>query len=420
MSTSPVRLCAGLMSGTSIDAVDGVLLAFPLREGARTAEGRPGNPQYSPGAAASGVSRGAGADAPATHLPRSLAFRSRPFPAALRDALQALQGPAPDELARAALAANQLADLYADVIADLLAAAGCRPQEIAAIGAHGQTVRHRPELGYTLQLLNPARLADRSGIAVVADLRSADLAAGGQGAPLAPAFHAEVFSDASRRRAIVNLGGIANVSLLAAANEREPLVKTPLGEWVLGLDTGPANTLLDLWCRRHTGSAFDADGGWAAGGRVLAPLLARLLDEPYFRLQPPKSTGRDLFDAAWLDKALLDARCTGAEPRDVQATLAELTAVTVARPCHAFGAQEIWVCGGGANNADLMQRLRERLAPSPVNDTGALGIDPQAVEASAFAWLAHRHLSSLPGNLPSVTGAAGPRVLGALWPAPPA
>jgi len=391
------------MSGTSVDAVDGVLVAFPV---ARRTPGLQSSPD--PRAA-----RG---------LPTTLAFRSRPMPPALRDALQALQQPGHDELARAALAANSLSDLYAEVVADLLEAAGCRPADLAAIGAHGQTVRHRPEFGYTIQLLNPARLAERSGIAVIADFRSGDLAAGGQGAPLAPGFHATVFAHPLKRRAIVNLGGIANVSLIAPADSQRT-------QPVSGFDTGPANTLLDEWCRRHTGQDFDRDGAWAASGKVIAPLLARMLDQPYFRAPAPKSTGRDLFEPAWLDAQLqavlpestgaqASARVPAPDPRDVQATLAELTAITVAEPCRAFGAEEVWICGGGVNNADLMRRLADRVAPAAVAGTDKLGIDPQAVEATAFAWLAHRRLSGKPGNLPTVTGAEGPRVLGAIWPAP--
>jgi anhydro-N-acetylmuramic acid kinase len=378
------------MSGTSVDAVDGALVAFPVAR--RTP----------------GMQDASGAR-PAPGLPTTLAFRSRPMPPALRAALQALQQPGHDELARAALAANSLSDLYADVVADLLEAAGCRAADLAAIGAHGQTVRHRPELGYTIQLLNPARLAERSGIAVIADFRTADLAAGGQGAPLAPGFHATVFAHPLKRRAIVNLGGIANVSLIAPADSQR-------AQPVIGFDTGPANTLLDDWCRRHTGQDFDRDGAWAAQGKVIGPLLARMLDEPYFKAPAPKSTGRDLFERAWLDAQL--KAVPPLDPRDVQATLAELTAVTVAEPCRAFGAEEIWICGGGVNNADLMRRLADRLAPAVVSGTDKMGIDPQAVEATAFAWLAHQRLSGKPGNLPAVTGAEGPRVLGAVWPAP--
>jgi len=365
-----VRRFIGLMSGTSIDAVDGALLEIG------------GEP---PGAL------------------RTTAFASRSIPATLRRELEALQSPGADELARAALAANALADLYADVVADLLARAGCAAASVTAIGAHGQTVRHRPELGYTIQLLQPARLAEACGIAVVCDLRAADVAAGGQGAPLAPAFHAEAFRDSIERRAVVNLGGIANVSVLPPLGSPEP---------VTGFDTGPANTLLDTWCRRHTGADFDRDGDWAHGGTVDAALLASWLAEPYFALPPPKSTGRDLFDAGWLDRPL----STHAErnPRDVQATLVELTAVTVGRACRESGAKRVFVCGGGAHNRFLMQRLAANAAPAQVTTTQALGLDPQAVEAAAFAWLAARRIDRMAGNLTSVTGARGPRVLGLL------
>lgn len=376
-----VRLCAGLMSGTSIDAVDGALVAF----------------------SSSGL--------------HTLAARSRPFPAALRTALQALQQPGDDELARAALAGNALADLYADVVGDLLVAAGRSAPDVAAIGAHGQTVRHRPELGYTIQLLNPARLAERSGIPVVADLRAADIAAGGQGAPLVPAFHALAFGDSTRRRAIVNLGGIANVSLLAPPAGAVPGTSLDIG----GFDTGPANTLLDGWCERHTGRGFDEDGRWAAGGRCLPGLLEAMLADPYFGTPPPKSTGRDHFNLEWVDRklselAMMDSAAAAAQ--DVQATLAELTATTVARACSSFRADEVWLCGGGTRNRDLIGRLANYLPGVRVADTNALGIDPQAVEAVAFAWLAERRLAGEPANLPAVTGACAPRVLGALWPAP--
>lgn len=376
-----MRRFIGLMSGTSIDAVDGALLEI-------------------------------GGEPP--RALRTAAFASRPIPEGLRRELEALQSPGADELARAALAANALADVYADVVADLLAGAGCPAASVTAIGAHGQTVRHRPELGYTIQLLQPARLAEACGIAVVCDLRAADVAAGGQGAPLAPAFHAEAFRDAIERRAVVNLGGIANISVLPAFGSSEP---------VTGFDTGPANTLLDAWCRRHTGADFDRDGDWARGGKVDAALLANWLSEPYFALAPPKSTGRDLFDPRWLDRSLTagavagpasGAPGTGRNPRDVQATLVELTAVTVGQACRESGAERVFVCGGGARNRFLMERLAVNAAPAPVTTTQALGVDPQAVEAAAFAWLAARRIDGMAGNLASVTGARGPRVLGLL------
>jgi anhydro-N-acetylmuramic acid kinase len=360
-------LFIGLMSGTSVDAVDGVLASFD----------------------------GSGPDAPA----RTLAFESRPMPAALRDELLALQSSGPDELARAALATVALSDLYAEVALALQRAATGR--EIHAIGAHGQTVRHRPELGYTLQLIDGARLAERAGCTTVVDLRSADVAAGGQGAPLVPAFHALAFASATRRRAVVNIGGIANVSLLPAG-----------GGKVTGFDTGPGNLLMDAWCERHSGEPFDRDGAWAAGGLIDAELLRSLLSAPYFSVPPPKSTGRDLFTTGWLEQRLADHAVSA---QDVQATLAELTASTIADACLAFGAEEVRVCGGGAHNGHLMTRLRHRLPSADVDSTEVLGIDPGAVEALAFAWLARERIAGRPGNLPAVTGASGPRVLGAIY-----
>jgi anhydro-N-acetylmuramic acid kinase len=360
----------GLMSGTSVDAVDGVLAA---------SEGS------SPGASL-----------------RTIAFASRPMPAPLRAELLALQQPGMDELARAALATIALTDLYAEVASELLEWAG--GGTVTAIGAHGQTIRHRPELGYTLQLIDGARLAERTGCATVVDLRSADVAAGGQGAPLVPAFHALAFASPTRRRAIVNIGGIANVSLLPSG-----------GGSVTGFDTGPGNLLMDAWCERHLGSSFDRDGVWAAGGRVSPTLLRHLMDEPYFRMPAPKSTGRDLFTAAWLDDRLAMMRGDTPSAPDVQATLADLTAATVADACLAFEAEEVRICGGGAYNTHLMSRLAARLAPAEVSSTAALGVDPGAVEAPAFAWLARERLAGRPGNLPAVTGARASRVLGAIY-----
>ena len=361
------------MSGTSVDAVDGVLAAFA---------------GPAPGAAV-----------------QTVAFESRPMPAALRAELLALQQPGPDELARAAVATVALTDLYAEVAGALIAQAGGAP--VAAIGAHGQTVRHRPELGYTLQLIDGARLAERTGHVAVVDFRAADVAAGGQGAPLVPAFHALAFAAADRRRAIVNIGGIANASLLPAG-----------GGTVTGFDTGPGNLLMDAWCERHRGAPFDRDGAWAAGGRVDGALLSRLLAEPYFAQSPPKSTGRDLFTPGWLDARI--AAGAPVAPQDVQATLAELTARTIAQACRAFRSEEVLVCGGGARNLELLRRLAARMAPTAVTTTTSLGVDPGAVEALAFAWLARERLAGRPGNLPAVTGARGPRVLGAQYAPTPA
>ncbi len=376
-----MRRFVGLMSGTSVDAVDAALLEIDeLDFGIRTG-----------------------------------GFVSIALDDALRDELHALQAGGADELARAMHAAGALADRYADAVEALLVQAGLRARQITAIGAHGQTVRHRPELGYSIQLLNAARLAERCRIAVVHDLRAADIAAGGQGAPLVPAFHAQVFRSALERRAIVNLGGIANLTLLPAdCGSQEP---------VRGFDIGPANTLLDSWCRQHTGRDFDEGGAWARSGAVHEELLAQMLAEPYFSLPPPKSTGRDRFHAQWLRRAIDVAggrRSDGGagedppEPVDVQATLVELTALTVAAACADYGAQAVYACGGGTRNDYLMERLASRLAPAPLQTTAALRIEPQAVEAAAFAWLAAQRIDAKAGNLAAVTGARGPRVLGSI------
>lgn len=366
-------LFIGLMSGTSLDGVDAVLAAFDDA-------GRP----------------------------RVIDAAHAPFPSALRQELLDLQIAGPDELRRAALAANALADLYAALALDVCRTAGRTAEAITAIGVHGQTIRHRPDLGYTLQLNAPARVAERSGMTVVADFRSRDVAAGGQGAPLVPAFHAQVFRRPGSHRVILNLGGMSNVTDLPV----DPAAP------VRGWDCGPGNVLLDLWITRHRAAAYDADGAWAASGRVDPGLLARLRAEPWFALPPPKSTGRDLFDAAWLDAALDGSTIDAA---DVQATLAELTAVTVADTVttHAGRPDEVVVCGGGARNGDLLARLAARfglgttVTPCAPETTG---FAPDHVEALAFAWLARQCLAGLPGNLPEVTGAAGPRILGAIFP----
>lgn len=377
MNSSPpsqhqdTQLYIGLMSGTSVDGVDGVLV--------RLGDGQP---------------------------PAVQASASLPMPADLRRELLALNQSGDDELARAALAANSLARLYAQAVAALLQHAGVAAGDVAAIGAHGQTVRHRPDLGYTVQLNAPALLAELTGIDVVADFRSRDVAAGGQGAPLVPPFHAAIFG-APQGRAVLNLGGIANVTLL------EP------GHAPRGFDTGPANVLLDGWCQRHLGQAYDADGRWAATGQVLAPLLEQLISsEPWFALPPPKSTGRDLFNMQWLDERLAAFDGPKPAPQDVQATLQRLTARTVANAIDAAAAstQEVFVCGGGARNTGLMRELAYCLQ-RPVRATDALGVPAQEVEALAFAWLAQAFMQRRPAGLPAVTGARGPRILGALYPA---
>ena len=365
-------LYIGIMSGTSLDGVDAVLADL-----------------------------GAGIAV--------LGHVHRPLAEDLRAELLALNHSGADELHRAALAGNALARSYAAAVHALLADCGVRAGDVRAIGAHGQTVRHMPAefdaTGYTIQVLQPALLAELCGIAVVADLRSRDVAAGGQGAPLVPSFHREVFGRPGRTLAVLNLGGIANLTLLQA------------GGSTLGFDCGPANALLDHWCERHLGTAFDAEGRWAAGGQVLVPLLATMLAEPYFGRPPPKSTGRDLFNPGWLQTQL--APHPDAGPRDVQATLAELTARTA---CEALvrsapDARELLVCGGGAGNEHLMTRLAALLPGCDVLPTDARGLPATQVEACAFAWLANAHCERRPGNLPAVTGARGARVLGAMYPA---
>ena len=325
-----------------------------------------------------------------------------PYPAKLRSRLLALQESAHDEFHRAALLANEVSDLYAGAVRRLLARARVGVRAVAAIGCHGQTVRHRPADSYTLQLVNGARLAERSGITVVCDFRSRDIAAGGEGAPLVPAFHRAMFADARRSRAIVNIGGITNLTLLLARGA------------VTGFDCSPGNCLLDAWIWEKQRKSYDAGGAWAASGRVIPPLLAKLLAHPFFRRRPPKSTGREEFNLRWVKRALAGRE----RAADVQATLTELTALAIARAVRRYsaGAREVFVCGGGARNRALLARLAASLPGKRLATTAALGIDPQHVEALAFAWLARETLKGRPGNLPAVTGARGPRVLGAIYP----
>ena len=380
----------GLMSGTSLDGADAVLLDF------------------------SGPT------------PRVVLAEAAPFSPAFKAQLLALNTPGDNELHRAALAANQLALVYARLVKTLLeqsGRSGIAAAQVQAIGAHGQTVRHRPQefasdplsggasVGYTLQLNNPALLAELTGIDVVADFRNADLAAGGQGAPLVPAFHHAVFAQAERAIAVLNLGGISNLTLLPAQNEISE------ADTVQGFDCGPGNALLDFWCERHTGQAYDALGAWAATGSILPELLARLLAAPYFAQKPPKSTGRDLFNPAWLAAQLQGFE--RAAPQDVQATLTALTAQACARDLRLYAPQstELLVCGGGAFNAELMRELALALPGVMVQASSARGLPPLQVEAAAFAWLARAWHLQHTSSLSAVTGARGARVLGALYPA---
>lgn len=392
MNLSEARLPAlyiGLMSGTSLDGVDGVLVDL----------------------SGTGV--------------KVLANASTAFDEAYREELLALNTAGNNELHRAALAANTLATHYAKVVTDLLAQAhaqGITARGVAAIGAHGQTVRHRPQefgVGYTLQLNNPALLAELTGIDVIADFRSADVAAGGQGAPLVPAFHSALWGSGRRSRAVLNMGGISNLTLLPgveADDAADASLTAVAVRPILGFDCGPGNALMDFWCQRHTGQAFDHAGAWAATGQVDGALLTRLLATPYLAQQPPKSTGRDLFNPGWLLHIL--EGFAELRPVDVQATLTAFSATACAHDLrrHLPDAGQLLVCGGGALNDTLMGHLREALPGVLVESTEVHGLPPLQVEATAFAWLARAFVQRQPGNLVAVTGARGPRVLGALYP----
>ncbi|QRP63788.1 anhydro-N-acetylmuramic acid kinase [Rhodanobacter sp. FDAARGOS 1247] len=364
----------GLISGTSADSIDSVLVSFH---------------------------RG---------MPQLLASHSHPWPGALRERMLALaQGESAPDLDALGRLDVEIAHGFAEAALELLERSGTPASAVRAIGSHGQTLRHRPggDYPFTLQLGDPSVIAERCRIDVVADFRRADIAAGGQGAPLLPAVHAMLLARPGHARVVLNLGGIANITVLGADGS------------VLGFDTGPANGLLDAWCLRQRGESFDRDGGYAASGQADEALLAQLLDDPYFALAPPKSTGREYFHLDWLATHL---RLAALQPADVQATLLELTARSVAAAItqHAPDAREVLACGGGVHNGALMRRLTELLAPRALLSTSRYGVDPDFLEATAFAWLARQRLLGLPGNLPSVTGARGPRVLGAIYSAPAA
>ena len=365
--TKKTPLIIGLMSGTSLDGVDAVLADF------------------------------------STAPPQTLATAWLPYSSLLRELALRLQTSGDDELHAAALLANMLARCYAQAVQQVLANANTPPHQIAAIGCHGQTVRHRPAEGYSLQINNPALLAELTGITVIADFRSRDIAAGGQGAPLVPAFHAEVFGRPSVHRIILNLGGIANLTDL----------NPNISAW--GFDCGPGNVLMDAWAELNTGKRYDSGGHWAAQGSLQPELLDKLAAHAFFSASPPKSCGRDEFNLAWLTEFL-----DGSErPEDVQATLLELTAVTVKEAIQQWcGAPaELLICGGGVHNTTLMERLRHHLPGCRIASTDFWGQPPDWVEAVAFAWLAWRTLNGQPGNLPAATGALGPRILGAIYPA---
>lgn len=364
----------GLMSGTSLDGVDGVLLECTE------------------------------ADVQMQQLADSFI----PFGNDLRASLFALQFSGFDEIHRAAQAANRLVLHYAECVLQLLKKSDLRPDQIRAIGVHGQTVRHRPEYGYTTQLNAPALLAELVDIDVIADFRSRDIAAGGQGAPLVPAYHRSMFGVSGVTRVVANIGGIANISILRANG------------CTGGFDTGPGNVLMDLWTLQHKSRPYDDNGNWARQGQVSIDLLEQLRNEPFFAQAPPKSTGRDLFHNDWLTRRLAYFESLAAV--DVQATLCALTAQTLSQAilCHAADVSEVFICGGGAYNSYLIEMIEATLNAGDqvvsVKSTAVLGVSPSHVEAQAFAWLAWRNIERLSGNLAEVTGAAGERILGALYP----
>jgi anhydro-N-acetylmuramic acid kinase len=363
----PEELYVGLMSGTSLDGVDAVLVDLSQPR------------------------------------PKLLAKYYLPLSDALKSDLLALHRPGHNELHQAQMAGNGLARLYAEAIYPLLSQTGIAATRINAIGCHGQTIRHCPEHGYTLQIGNAALLVELTGIAVVNDFRSRDIAAGGQGAPLVPAFHDKMFRHPDIHRVVVNIGGISNLTNLP-----------PNGD-ASGFDCGPGNLLMDAWCAQHIGKPFDAGGAWAASGRVLSALLELMLNEPFFALRPPKSSGRDLFNMVWLRNKLRGDEAA----EDVQATLLELTCLAIVQAIqqHCGSVAEIYLCGGGAHNQTLHHRLAILLPDSSVQSTDTLGVDGDYLEAVAFAWLAQQTLHGKPSNLPLVTGASHTCVLGAIYPA---
>lgn len=360
----------GLMSGTSMDGIDAVLVSF--RE--RTVQ---------------------------IHATHSLSY-----PDELRQRLihTSQNQASPDEIGELNTLTGQL---FSQAASRAIADSDLAPGSIRAIGSHGQTIRHQPSgsAPFSFQIGNPAIIAEATGITTVGDFRSRDMAAGGQGAPLVPAFHKAFFGSESESRCILNLGGIANITWIPAQGAGV----------VTGFDTGPANALMDAWCLDQTGRPYDADGHWALEGNVDQSLLDDMLSDAYFKRTPPKSTGKEKFNLGWVKTMI--ARHPELKPEDIQRTLLELTAVTIADQMPETGVGTVYACGGGTRNPELMRTLARTLAPARLAETSELGLDPQWVEPVAFAWLAKQAMEGKPGNLPEVTGANGPRILGAIYPA---
>jgi len=374
MSDSNHRYAIGIMSGTSADGIDAVAVSIPPGQDIEV-----------------------------------ISTNTVDFPIDIQNAIRELNRSGADEIEKAGALHGRLAFLYYDAAKPLIDSLGA--DNIEVIGCHGQTVRHRPDLNhpYTLQLGNGAILAQRSGCAVVTDFRSADIAAGGQGAPLAPGFHRAAFTSSRENRAIINIGGIANLTHLPSNPEA----------LVIGFDTGPGNTLMDNWIRRHKNEEYDRNGDWAGQGRINTHLLELLLDDPYFHRPTPKSTGLEYFNPAWLESKLHTFSHNHSEPlpeEDVQATLMALTAKSITNQLALLkpSANSAYICGGGAQNSRLMALL-EHYAHCDVSTTYTLGIPPQWVEGAAFAWMGHRTINRLTSTLPSVTGASKPTVAGAIY-----
>lgn len=365
------QLYIGLMSGTSADAIDAALVDLQS-------------------------------------APQLIAQHSLQLPASIRQQIHMLSLPADNEIDRMGLLDVALGKLFAQTSLQLLNKSGLKGTQIIAIGSHGQTIRHRPpgspEGTFTLQIGDPNQIVELTGITTVADFRRRDMAASGQGAPLVPAFHRAIFHSQDKDRIIVNIGGMANITWLPAKGQ------------ILGFDTGPGNVLMDTWMAEHLGESYDKDGAWAASGQVSGTLLRELLAAPYFKLQAPKSTGRESFNRAWLDKSLRKLTST-LDPTDVQATLLELTAITITDSINSLShsSKEVFVCGGGAYNLALMRRLTGLLPNDVVASTAVLGVDPRWIEAMAFAWLAQQTINHRPGNLREVTGAKREVILGGIY-----